>query len=137
MNNERTKALFGDDFARVRDLKILILGAGGVGGYAALGLWRSGLRNLSIVDYDVFELSNQNRQIGSEFVGEKKVEVLARKFAKLALRISAKDKYNICVSGSFLFDGKGKRLHPRKEVSAVIRLIVIILLVLVIVSELH
>ena len=41
-------------------------------------MYRSGVKNITIIDYDRFDITNQNRQIGSEFTGEKKVEVLAR-----------------------------------------------------------
>lgn len=96
MNCERSELLFGDSFALQR-LKILIIGAGGVGGYALLGLYRSGIRDIDIVDYDVFESSNQNRQIGSENVGEKKVLVLSKMFAGIGA-IDAK------VDGAWLDD---------------------------------
>jgi tRNA A37 threonylcarbamoyladenosine dehydratase len=59
-----------------RGLKIVILGVGGVGGFALDCLYRSGFRNLTIVDGDRFDPSNRNRQIGSHRVGELKVKVL-------------------------------------------------------------
>ncbi|WP_456469945.1 tRNA threonylcarbamoyladenosine dehydratase, partial [Caminibacter sp.] len=50
----------------------------GVGGYALDCLYRSGVKNITIVDFDTFDITNQNRQIGSEFLGEKKVNVLSK-----------------------------------------------------------
>lgn len=77
----RIKWLFGKDgFEKLQSSKVLICGAGGVGGACAEVLSRSGVGNLTIIDKDIFEITNQNRQIGSEFVGEKKVEVFAKKF---------------------------------------------------------
>ncbi len=76
MRYERCKRLFSK-FDALKNLKILICGVGGVGGYALDCLYRSGVKNITIIDYDTFDITNQNRQIGSEFVGEKKVEVLA------------------------------------------------------------
>jgi len=77
MRYDRCRKLFSK-FEHLKDLKILICGAGGVGGYALECLYRSAVKNITIVDYDTFDITNQNRQIGSEYTGEKKVEVLAR-----------------------------------------------------------
>ena len=77
MRFDRCKKLFSK-FEKLQNLKILIAGVGGVGGYALECLYRSGVKNITIIDYDRFDITNQNRQIGSEYIGEKKVEVLAR-----------------------------------------------------------
>jgi tRNA A37 threonylcarbamoyladenosine dehydratase len=77
MRYDRCKKLFSK-FNHLKDLKLLIAGVGGVGGYALDCLYRSGVENITIIDYDRFDITNQNRQIGSEFIGEKKVNVLAR-----------------------------------------------------------
>lgn len=77
MRFERCKILFGEeDFKKLQKSKILILGVGGVGSYALDCLYRSGVSDITILDFDVFDESNQNRQIGSEAVGEVKVERL-------------------------------------------------------------
>ena len=76
----RSRLLFGEDFARLQSAKILICGCGGVGGAAIEALYRSGAVSLSAIDCDRFEITNQNRQLGSEHVGELKCEVFARKF---------------------------------------------------------
>lgn len=52
-----------DKFDFLRKCRILIIGVGGVGGYALEALVRSGVENISIADYDIIELSNINRQI--------------------------------------------------------------------------
>ena len=76
---QRCKLLFGEeDFAKIQKAKILILGVGGVGSYALDCLWRSGVSDITILDYDTFDESNQNRQIGSEAVGELKTEALKK-----------------------------------------------------------
>ena len=76
----RSRLLFGEDFVRLQSAKILICGGGGVGGAAIEALYRSGAVNLSVIDCDRFEITNQNRQLGSEHIGELKCEVFARKF---------------------------------------------------------
>ena len=76
----RSRLLFGEDFTKLQSAKILICGCGGVGGAAIEALYRSGAVSLSVIDCDRFEITNQNRQLGSEHVGELKCEVFARKF---------------------------------------------------------
>jgi len=76
MRFERCKMLFGDNFSKIQNANIIILGVGGVGGYALDCLYRTGVHNITIVDFDTFDETNQNRQIGSEAVGEYKVHHL-------------------------------------------------------------
>ena len=83
MRYTRCKELFGDDFVKLQKAKVLILGVGGVGSYVLDCLYRSGVSDITIVDFDTFDVSNQNRQIGSEFVGELKVDVFARLYPSI------------------------------------------------------
>ena len=79
MRFERCRMLFGEeDFAKIQKAKILILGVGGVGSYALDCLYRSGVHDITILDYDTYDETNQNRQIGAEAVGESKIETLAK-----------------------------------------------------------
>ncbi len=48
---------------KIKQSNILLIGLGGVGGYAFEGLIRSGIENITIVDGDKFELTNLNRQL--------------------------------------------------------------------------
>jgi tRNA A37 threonylcarbamoyladenosine dehydratase len=71
--------LFGkENFIKLQKAKILILGVGGVGGYVLDCLYRSGVTDITIIDYDTYDETNQNRQIGSEAIGELKTEVLKK-----------------------------------------------------------
>ncbi len=70
----RTRMLFGDDFEKLQSKKVLLLGVGGVGGFCLDSLYRTGVGSITVVDFDRFELSNQNRQLGSEAVGAVKVQ---------------------------------------------------------------
>ncbi len=56
---------------------VMIFGLGGVGSYAAEALARMGVGKLTIVDKDVFDESNINRQLGAlqSTVGQSKVSV--------------------------------------------------------------
>ncbi len=60
----RTELLVGRDaFARVREARMMVVGLGGVGGYAAEALVRSGVGHVTLVDFDDVCLTNINRQI--------------------------------------------------------------------------
>ena len=72
----RCEMLFGENFKKLKTAKVILLGVGGVGSFALDCLYRSGLENITIVDYDTYDITNQNRQIGSEAVGAVKVEHL-------------------------------------------------------------
>ena len=59
---ERTALLYGDDgFRRIRAARVLILGLGGVGSHAAVGLARAGTGTLELVDFDTVTASSLNR----------------------------------------------------------------------------
>ena len=69
MNLERLESLVGlDVLERIKNLNILIVGIGGVGGYTLESLVRCGVENITIIDYDRVDSSNLNRQIISLFV---------------------------------------------------------------------
>ncbi len=80
MRYQRCKDLFGEEgFDKLQKTNIIIIGVGGVGSYALDCLYRSGVTNITIVDYDTFEESNQNRQIGADIgIGDSKVDTLAK-----------------------------------------------------------
>ena len=52
-----------DNLDKIINSRVLIIGLGGVGGYAVEGLVRSGVSNIIIVDYDKVDISNLNRQL--------------------------------------------------------------------------
>lgn len=79
----RSRWLFEDGFAKLQNAKVLVCGCGGVGGACIEALYRSGVTNLTIIDCDIFDITNQNRQIGSECLGEKKVDVFKVKFENI------------------------------------------------------
>jgi tRNA A37 threonylcarbamoyladenosine dehydratase len=61
---ERIIGLIGiDNFNKIKNTKILLVGVGGVGGFAYEALIRSGFQNITIIDKDKVELSNLNRQL--------------------------------------------------------------------------
>lgn len=79
---ERTRLLLGDE--RVDELAachVLVVGLGGVGGYASELLVRGGIGRLTIVDADTIQPSNINRQLIATHsrIGEPKARVLAER----------------------------------------------------------
>ncbi len=66
---------------KLRKAKILIIGLGGVGGYAAEQIARAGVGNITIIDSDDIHLSNINRQIIAlnSTIGKPKVELIAER----------------------------------------------------------
>ena len=64
MNLSRLESLVGkDNIEKIKNLKVLILGIGGVGGYTVESLTRCGVSNITLVDGDTIKPSNINRQI--------------------------------------------------------------------------
>jgi tRNA A37 threonylcarbamoyladenosine dehydratase len=77
--------VFGEEaFGRLQNAKILLLGVGGVGSFCLDCLYRSGVRDITIIDFDRYDLTNQNRQMHSEeHEGELKVEALQKHYPEV------------------------------------------------------
>jgi tRNA A37 threonylcarbamoyladenosine dehydratase len=72
----------GDDgLARLQNINVLIVGLGGVGGFAAEFLCRAGVGAMTIVDGDEVDPSNRNRQVLAlrSTQGHPKARVLAQR----------------------------------------------------------
>lgn len=74
---ERLELLIGDKIDLIKNKTVLIIGLGGVGGYALETIVRSGIGKVIIVDYDIIDKTNLNRQILSlnDNIGLKKTDV--------------------------------------------------------------
>lgn len=61
--------------------RVLVVGVGGVGSFAAESLARSGVGNLTLVDFDRVCVTNTNRQLHAMqgTIGKRKVEVMAER----------------------------------------------------------
>ncbi|MBR1413893.1 MAG: ThiF family adenylyltransferase [Bacilli bacterium] len=101
MEFDRLKILIGDKIELFNNIKILLIGVGGVGGYVLESLVRSGFQNITIADYDTIDITNLNRQIitNQENIGKKKV-VVAKERA-LSINPSA----NITIIDDFINKG--------------------------------
>lgn len=81
--NDRTISLLGaEGYARLRNANILIAGLGGVGGYAAETLVRSGIGSFTLIDADCVTKSNINRQLIAldSTVGQSKAMLFEQRF---------------------------------------------------------
>ena len=85
MKYDRTKKLFGNDtFEKFKDVKLILLGVGGVGSFALDALYNTGITNITIVDFDTYEEANMNRQMGSHGnIGKIKVDALKEKYPEV------------------------------------------------------
>jgi tRNA A37 threonylcarbamoyladenosine dehydratase len=79
---ERTDLLIGSDkIEKLKKSHVLIVGLGGIGSYAAEFIARSGVGTLTIIDGDVFDGTNKNRQLTAldSTLGKNKALVLAER----------------------------------------------------------
>lgn len=82
----RTQLIFGaEGMARLKAARVAIFGLGGVGGYAAEALARSGVGTLDLIDDDRVCLTNLNRQILATraTVGQYKADVAERRIREI------------------------------------------------------
>lgn len=83
----RTRLLLGQSgMDRLKSAKVAVFGIGGVGGYAAEALVRSGLGEIDIIDNDTVSETNINRQIIAlrSTVGQKKVDVMEKRLLDIS-----------------------------------------------------
>lgn len=80
---ERLKDLFNSGLEKLANKNILLIGVGGVGSVCFEILIRSGIKNITIVDFDTYEKSNLNRQLHANIntLNKNKVDVL-KEYAK-------------------------------------------------------
>lgn len=75
----RTKALIGEDnFQKLANSKVAVFGIGGVGGSCAEALIRAGIGEIDLIDNDIVNLSNINRQIIAfhSTIGQYKADIM-------------------------------------------------------------
>lgn len=83
---QRTQMLIGEEgLEKLSKAKIAIFGIGGVGSYVAEGLIRVGITNFILVDNDVVDITNINRQIHAttNTIGQDKVEVMKKRMLEI------------------------------------------------------
>lgn len=96
--SSRTRLLLGDEgFRRLRGASVLVAGVGGVGGYVAETLVRTGIGRICVVDSDKVSPGNINRQLIADTttVGQSKTELWLRRLRAIApdCDVEAKDMF--------------------------------------------
>lgn len=70
---------------RLQDSKVLVCGVGGMGGACLQALVRAGIGSFAIADFDVFEVSNLNRQVFAtlDTVGISKIDATVAQLKRI------------------------------------------------------
>lgn len=87
IRDSRTRLVIGQEgLDRLYESRVIVFGAGGVGGYVCEALVRAGLGHIEVVDSDVISESNINRQIIADYttIGRKKTEVIEERLKRIA-----------------------------------------------------
>ncbi len=110
----RINALLGDAaMTRLKNATVMVVGCGAVGSFAVEALARSGIGHIVLVDFDVVEESNINRQIFamSSTIGKPKVDVACARIRDInpdayivPLNMFWDNKSNIAVRPDFVID---------------------------------
>ncbi|MFH5837151.1 ThiF family adenylyltransferase [Proteiniclasticum sp. C24MP] len=82
----RTEMLIGEEkLTKLHNAKVVLLGLGGVGGTCFETLVRGGIGKLTVVDNDIFTLSNLNRQLLSSYdnIGRYKVDAARERASQI------------------------------------------------------
>ena len=82
----RTELLLGSDaMDTLRKCRVAVFGVGGVGGYVVEALARCGVGAIDIVDNDIVDITNLNRQVVAlrSNVGQEKVDVCRRRILEI------------------------------------------------------
>ena len=82
----RTEALIGEGkLKKLRSSRVLVVGLGGVGGYAAEALTRAGIGTMGLCDFDTVDPTNKNRQLLAleSTIGKYKADVSAQRCADI------------------------------------------------------
>ena len=89
----RTRLLLGEDgIQKLHNARVILFGLGGVGGYTAEALARSGIGHIDLVDDDTVSLTNLNRQMLAlhSTIGKYKVDVAADRIRDIDPTIEVK-----------------------------------------------
>ncbi len=106
---QRTEQLIGtDNLLRLLSVRVILLGVGGVGGWCAEALVRTGVHHLTIVDFDTVAESNLNRQVVATAanIGLPKVEEMRQRLLAInpaADIVAINQKYDSTTAAAFNF----------------------------------
>ena len=100
------KIITKENIDKLNNKTIAIVGVGGVGGYVVETLVRNGIQNIIIVDKDIVDITNKNRQIiaSDNTIGKSKVDVFEERIK------SINKKCNVIKLNMFLNEENKKEL---------------------------
>ncbi len=83
-----------EDLETLSQKRVLLVGAGGLGGHVANSLIRLGVMHLMIVDFDVYDFSNLNRQLfaSQDTIGMYKADIVAAALRRIISDASIESK---------------------------------------------
>lgn len=82
----RTETLIGkENLEKLQSSKLVVFGLGGVGSYVVEGLVRAGIQSICIIDKDIVDITNINRQLiaDTKTIGKNKVDVQEERILKI------------------------------------------------------
>lgn len=126
---ERTIQLIGQpSFDRLQEANVILFGVGGVGGWCAEALVRTGIRHLTIVDFDTIADSNRNRQVvaTSANLGQSKVMAMRQRLLSIvpdADIIAIEQRYSDQTAAQFDFSRYNVVIDAIDDLDAKMRLI--------------
>lgn len=82
----RIEYLIGSEHVeKIKQAHVAVFGCGGVGSFAIEGLVRSGVKELTLIDFDTIDVSNLNRQLMTlnDNIGQAKVNVMRERILSI------------------------------------------------------
>ena len=105
----RTIQLIGEEgFAALQRTRVILFGVGGVGGWCAEALLRTGIGHLTLVDFDKVDTTNLNRQLVATAanIGQNKVQEMQKRLLQICPEADVQiidRQYNSETASSFDF----------------------------------
>ncbi len=103
---ERNIGIIGaDGMTKLSSAGVIIAGIGGVGGFACEAMARAGIGRFLLIDSDVVEITNLNRQIIAthETIGREKTEVMKERMLSINPAVKV-ETLNMYIDGSNIAD---------------------------------
>ena len=125
---ERTIQLIGEaGLEKLREARVILFGVGGVGGWCAEALVRTGVRHLTLVDFDTVSESNLNRQvvataanIGAPKVEDADITAINRKYDDETAEEFPLTQYDYIIDAIDMVDCKMRLLYEATQTDAVV-----------------
>ena len=126
---ERLKLLINNDnFNKIQNTKVLVIGLGGVGSYVVESLIRSGIKDIIIVDFDKIDITNLNRQLMTNLdnIGKLKVDDIEKRILSINKNVHIKKISEFIDESNYLkiFDEKIDYLIDAQDCTSTKKLLI-------------